>query len=77
MKLFKERDPVCGVKIGRNTKYLLKYGRQIYYFDCQACKTTFEKEPERFVKKRAKKNFLKWLSKEVAEVPQSCHDVKK
>lgn len=74
--MFKKRDPVCGAKISKDSEYLLKYGKRIYYFDCQACKTTFEKEPHRFIKERTKKNFLNWLSKGTAEVPKSCHDTK-
>lgn len=75
--MFKERDPVCGVKVSKDAEHLLKYGNRIYYFDCLACKATFEKEPNRFVRKRTKKSFLKSLSNKTAEVPKSCHDIKK
>jgi YHS domain-containing protein len=76
IELFKKRDPVCGMKVSKDSKYLLKYDNRIYYFDSQACKATFEKEPHRFIKRKFEKNFLRWLSQETTEVPKSCHDIK-
>lgn len=74
--MFKKRDPVCGAKVSKDTQHLLKYGNRIYYFDCLACKATFEKESNRFSRKRPRNFFLKSLFKETVEAPKSCHDVK-
>ncbi len=74
--MFRKRDPVCGAKV-KNTEYVLKYGSITYYFDCQACKTTFKGDPERFDRGRLNKSFLKWLTKGTHEVPKSCHEIKK
>ncbi len=74
--MFGKRDPVCGAKI-KNSEHILTYGGKTYYFDCQACKATFEKEPQRFDGRGSNRGFLKWLAKGSSEVPKSCHEIKK
>jgi YHS domain-containing protein len=76
--VFGKRDPVCGAKVGRKSKYITKYGRKTYYFDCAACKNTFEENPEAFVGKKPRDGgLLESLAKRRGEVPKSCHDIKK
>jgi YHS domain-containing protein len=75
--MFKKQDPVCGLKINKNTEYFLKYEGRTYYFDCQACKTTFQKDPDRFLIKKSGRGFLNWLAKGSKHVPKSCHEMKK
>lgn len=74
--MFGKRDPVCGAKV-KNTDYSLQYGKRTYYFDCQACKTTFEEEPWRFTGRWPNMGFFKWLTKGADKVPKSCHEIKK
>lgn len=73
--MFKKRDPVCGAKVSKDTEHLLKYDSRIYYFDSQACKSTFKREPERFVRKGNK--ILEWLSRETDEAPEICQGCSK
>jgi Cu+-exporting ATPase len=76
--MFGKRDPVCGVKVDKKSKYTAKYGGKTYYFDCAACKSTFEENPERFLgKKPGEGGLLESLAKRRGEVPKSCHDMNK
>ena len=70
--MFRRRDPVCGVGVGRSTPYTVKYGKKTYYFDCAACKHTFEQNPAAFVGKKAE-GLLGTLAKHQDGVPKSCH----
>jgi xanthine dehydrogenase accessory factor len=43
-------DPVCGMSVTiAGAKYTYEYQGRMYYFCCPGCKTTFRKEPERYV----------------------------
>jgi xanthine dehydrogenase accessory factor len=43
-------DPVCGMSVAvAEARYTYEYQGQTYYFCCPGCKTTFRKEPERYV----------------------------
>ncbi len=75
--MFGKRDPVCGAKVNKDIKISLEYGGKIYYFDCQACKATFQEDPNRFLKKKTGIGLLKRLAKGSKDVPKSCHDIKK
>lgn len=75
--LFNKRDPVCGIKVGKNTEYILKYNGKAYYFDSQACRETFRECPHRFLKKSAMAEFVNWLVKGSKGIPKSCHEIKK
>ncbi|MFH1311606.1 MAG: YHS domain-containing protein [Candidatus Eisenbacteria bacterium] len=76
--MFGKRDPVCGVKVDKKSRYTAKYGGKVYYFDCPACKNTFEANPETFVGKKSRDGgVLESLAKRRGEVPKSCHDIKK
>jgi YHS domain-containing protein len=74
--MFRKRDLVCGVKVKKNSKYSLQYEGKTYYFDCQACKATFQETPQRYIKNKAGIGFLKWLAKGSKEVPKSCHEIR-
>lgn len=73
----KKRDPVCGVKVSKNTEYFLEYRGKRYYFDCAACKATFQENPDSYLRKKINKGFLSWLAKDSESVPKSCHEIKK
>ncbi len=72
--MFGKRDPVCGVKVDRNSKYTVKYGGKTYYFDSEGCKNTFEADPGTFLKKKGRQGLLKPPSQ---DIPRCCHDIKK
>jgi YHS domain-containing protein len=43
------KDPVCHMDIDeKNAEYSSQYGGQKYYFCSDACKESFDKEPQRF-----------------------------
>lgn len=72
--MFGKYDPVCGAKVSKSTEYFLEHQGKTYHFDGQACKATFEENPDRFIKKH--NGFLKWLAKGNKDVPKCCHDMK-
>jgi YHS domain-containing protein len=72
--MFGKRDPVCGVKVDKHSKYTAKHGGKRYYFDSEACKGTFEANPDRFTKKKSRSGILKPPSQ---NIPKCCHYVKK
>ena len=44
-------DPVCGMEVETETaKWKMDYQGSTYYFCGPACKRSFEKEPEKFLK---------------------------
>jgi len=45
------KDPVCGMTVDEKTaKYKSDYQGKTYYFCATACKSTFDKNPSKFVK---------------------------
>ena len=45
------KDPVCAMEVDPKTAAAkLEYKGQTYYFCAPGCKTTFEKNPEKFAK---------------------------
>ena len=44
------KDPVCGMEVDKKTKYRAEYNGKTYYFCSQACMSTFQKDPGRYVK---------------------------
>lgn len=47
-------DPVCKMEIGEDTaEAKIEYKGRTYYFCSEACKESFEKNPERFLRKTA------------------------
>jgi YHS domain-containing protein len=75
--MFGKRDPVCGVKVSKKSKYFAEYGGKTYYFDCEGCKLTFEADPESFIKKKSGRGFLRPPKGGSGDVPRCCHDMKK
>lgn len=46
------KDPVCGMDVDEATaKHKAKYKGKIHYFCGPVCKASFEKNPEKFLKK--------------------------
>lgn len=44
------KDPVCGMMVNEKTaKFRSEYMGKTYYFCCQACKATFDKNPKKYV----------------------------
>ncbi len=45
-------NPVCGIPIEKNTaKHVIAYEGESYYFCCDGCKVSFEKDPEKYALK--------------------------
>lgn len=46
------KDPVCGMEVDENNPVAVsEYKGKKYYFCSKACKTAFDKEPEKYVNK--------------------------
>jgi YHS domain-containing protein len=43
-----KRDPVCGMNVEAEKAITARHGDKTYYFCSDACKETFEKEPEKY-----------------------------
>jgi xanthine dehydrogenase accessory factor len=44
------RDPVCGMLVDISTaRHVAQYNGQAYYFCCEHCRGTFEKEPDKYL----------------------------
>jgi YHS domain-containing protein len=43
------KDPVCGITLDNKAPYKSIHAGQIHVFCCATCKTTFDKEPGRYV----------------------------
>jgi len=70
--LGKPRDPVCGAKVTRSTRYRYSLKGKVFFFDSAACRQTFLHEPERFLGRR-KKGLIESLAEESDGQPKSCH----
>jgi YHS domain-containing protein len=47
------KDPVCGMKVKeKDTKWRSEYKGKTYFFCAPGCKTVFDKEPEKYLKKK-------------------------
>lgn len=42
------QDPVCGMKVDEKGARS-EYGGKTYYFCCEGCKRSFDREPEKYV----------------------------
>ncbi len=42
-------DPVCGMKVKRDTKHIHNYKEEIYYFCCAGCMNKFSIDPEKYL----------------------------
>ncbi|MCF7908078.1 MAG: YHS domain-containing protein [Candidatus Omnitrophica bacterium] len=74
--MFKKRDPVCGVRVSKNTEYFFSHQGKTYYFDCQACKATFQENIGDYLRRKPTDGFLNWIAKGSGKVPKSCHEGK-
>ena len=46
------KDPICGMAVDENqTLWKSEYLGKMFYFCSKGCKTTFDKNPEKFVEK--------------------------
>jgi P-type Cu+ transporter len=46
------KDPVCGMQVDEASAAAnANHGGKTYYFCCPACKTTFEKDPQKYAAK--------------------------
>ena len=43
-------DPVCGMKVNKDTSYKSDYKNKTYYFCALNCKQAFDKNPEKYAK---------------------------
>ncbi len=46
----KEIDPVCKMKVEKNTAFKSIYNDKEYYFCAANCKQKFDKEPQKYAK---------------------------
>lgn len=52
------KDPVCGMEVDENqAKHKTQHAGETYYFCASACKETFEKDPERYLKRSNSDDF--------------------
>ena len=48
-----DKDPVCKRKMNRNKAYVtIQYKEEIYYLCCPLSQAEFEKDPEKYIKKK-------------------------
>jgi len=46
------KDPVCGVEVDEKTaQFKSLYSLNVYYFDSEACKAEFDRDPKKYVQK--------------------------
>ncbi len=43
-------DPICNMKVSKDSEYKSEYKNKIYYFCALNCKQTFDKNPEEYAK---------------------------
>lgn len=47
------KDPICGMEVKeKDAKWKSEYKGKTYFFCAPGCKTVFDKEPEKYVKKK-------------------------
>jgi len=52
----KEKDPVCGMKVKKDSAAAVsEYNGKKYYFCAVACKEKFDKGPEKYIKQMDEK----------------------
>ena len=74
-------DPVCGMRVDRNTKVKpVDYEGHSYVFCAEACREAFENEPQRYLVATCGKKhkgiwqrYLDRLNKATGGQPPSCH----
>ena len=50
------KDPVCGMMVDEKTaKFKTEHMGKTYYFCNQTCKTTFDKNPTKFISRQEKR----------------------
>jgi len=50
-KMNMAKDPICGMNVDEKTaKIKSEYNGKIYYFCAPGCKSTFDKNPSKYVK---------------------------
>jgi len=43
------KDPVCGMEVDeKKAKYTSRYMGKTYYFCCEMCKATFDRDPAKY-----------------------------
>ncbi len=47
-----EKDPVCGMEVGRDTAAASsQYNGKTYYFCAEACRQAFDRDPEKYIRR--------------------------
>ena len=46
----KEIDPICKMKVSKDTQYKSEYQNKMYYFCALSCKQDFDKNPGKYAK---------------------------
>ena len=73
-------DPVCGMSVcPEKTGRIVRYQGTAYYFCAEACRTVFEKDPQRYLQSMSPKRkglwgrYLARLEKATGGNPIKCH----
>ncbi len=70
----KVKDPVCGVKVKKDTQYTCNLNGKTFYFDSAACRQTFTNDPQRFLGgHRKRKGLIVRLAEASDGQPKTCH----
>ena len=46
----KQVDPICGMKVSKDSQHKSEYNGKTYYFCALNCKQAFDKNPEKYAK---------------------------
>ncbi|WP_069658376.1 YHS domain-containing protein [Arcticibacter eurypsychrophilus] len=49
------KDPICGMPVKKGSTLTVSYQDKVYGFCGKSCKASFSKQPEKYVKSKAKK----------------------
>jgi len=69
----KVRDPVCGVKVTKNTPYRHNLQGKTFYFHGAACRQTFKNNPKMFIEGKKRKGLMATLAEASDGQPKKCH----
>ncbi len=67
------KDPVCGVRVKKSTRYRCNLRSKTFYFHGAACRQTFKDNPQRFVGGQKKKGLIARLAEASDGQPKTCH----
>jgi YHS domain-containing protein len=45
-------DPVCNMEINEKSEFKSNYGGKVYFFCSASCKQSFDKKPDKYLKRK-------------------------